>query len=73
MKMVFQAMNPHVLIRELLGDFPALHKSIYAKERGGRWGTGLFHIGNKHLDLKWSNTVLIVSWIKHSTNMVGTL
>lgn len=73
MKMVFQAMNPHVLILELLGDFSALHKSIYAKEGEGRWGTGLFHIGNKHLDLKWSNTVLIVSWIKHSTNMVGTL
>lgn len=36
MKMVFQAMNPHVLILELLGDFSALHKSIYAKERGGR-------------------------------------
>lgn len=36
MKMVFQAMNPHVLILELLGDFSALHKSIYAKEGEGR-------------------------------------
>lgn len=32
MKMVFQAMNPHVLILELLGDFSALHKSMPKNE-----------------------------------------